>query len=211
MNKAINYIDINKYNTKKVNLGSGCMSKLGYLNVDLPETIYENRTKPDIEIDFTSIYFDNGSLETILFSHTLEHFQRHEAIILLIKFNHWLKLNGELYIYVPDINACIQEFISCNYERKKEIIRHAFGSHEGQWAIHCEGYFNDMLKEILTSCGFSQIEFKNISGQWPYIECISKKINKPNIDLIKNYLKDFSPNDEILLNYWLKEIQKELN
>jgi predicted SAM-dependent methyltransferase len=168
MKKAINYIDISIYKCipKQVNLGCGDCYKIGYINTDIKEDVVYNRKKePDIYCDFTDIYFDNNSLDKILFSHTLEHFQRHEAIILLTRFNKWLKQNsGVLNIFVPDVNACILEYPNSTYARRKELIRHMWGSHEGFWAIHCEGYFNENLKELLEACGFFNITFKNYGG-----------------------------------------------
>jgi hypothetical protein len=213
MNKITMNLNINNFKSKKINLGSGTTYFEDYLNIDLPnaQSIYPRTKSPDLQVDFTTIGFNENSLEELVFSHCLEHFKRFEYISLLIRFNKWLQLNGKLNIFVPDINQCMNEFITADYKRKKEIIRHMFGSHEDQyWSCHQEGFFNEMVEEILTACGFSNTTFKNVSGQWPYINVISYKTSKPNLELIKKYLQDFSPNDEILLNYWLEEIKKEL-
>jgi len=217
MNKAINYIDVKIYKTflKKLNFGCGDVYKEGFINTDIKEEVtYNRRKEPDIYCDFTNIYFDNDILDEILFSHTLEHFQRHEAIILLMRFNKWLKEKAILDIFVPDINACYSEFINANYRRKKELIRHIHGSHEGFWAIHMEGYFNENLKEMLFACGFDNFIFKNVSGQWPYIEVRCEKIREPNMSLIENYLHDYSPDvvgyPNTLIAYWMNKIKEEL-
>lgn len=213
MNKIIMTLDINNFKSKKVNLGSGTTYFNDYLNIDLPndQSIYSRPKSPDLQVDFTTIGFNENSLEELIFSHCLEHFKRFEYISLLIRFNKWIQLNGKLNIFVPDVNTCMIEFISANYKRKKEIIRHLWGSHEDPfWSCHQEGFFAEMLQEILIACGFNNITYKTVNGQWPYINMIGYKICKPNIELIKNYLQDFTPNDNTLLDYWLLEINKEL-
>ncbi len=215
MNKAINYIDIKKFNYCSVNLGCGNIFLDEFVNIDIKDDIiYERKQEPDIYANFTDIYFDKNSLDKIHFSHALEHFQRHESIILLSRFNSWLGNNKILEINVPDINACIVDFITANYKRRKELIRHMWGSHESFWATHHEGYFDENLSELLQSCGFGDVHIKNYNGQWPWINIICSKIKSPDINLIENYLKDYSPfvlgYENNLLNYWMNMIKKEL-
>ena len=219
MNKTTKYIDISKYNTRACNFGMGDIYLEGFLNTDIPgETIYTRSKEPDLLEDFTEIYFDNNSLDVIRFSHVFEHFQRHEAIILLFRFNRWLKEGAILDLFMPDINACINEFTNAQYKRKKELLRHMFGSHESFWAIHCEGYFNEMLTEMLSACGFGNLQFANCGGQWPWVEVKCQKIGAISIEKITDYLRDFAPTgnyDEgslnTLLNYWMKIINEEVS
>jgi predicted SAM-dependent methyltransferase len=217
LEKKINYINISNFTTKKINLCCGNMYHEGYINIDFPDdqVIYNRRKSPDISANLNNLYFDNNSLEYIEFRHTLEHYQRHQAIILLIRFNSWLKIGAILDLAMPDINACIKEYINASYKRQKELIRHCWGSHEGDWATHCEGWNVNTIEEILLACGFEIFENKSYNGQWPQFITKSYKRSGVDISKIKSFLKDFSPADEghnnILLDYWMNDIDKELN
>jgi len=219
MNKATNSIDMRNFNNlKKINIGSGGACKDNYLNIDFDsndKAIYSRIKTPELIADITTLIFDENSLEEIYSSHWFEHNFRHHAVILLSRFNKWLQQNGKLNLLMPDANACMNEFINANYRRKKELIRHMAGSHEDEtWSIHKELYFNENLKEMLFATGFDNFIFKNVGGQWPYIEVRCEKIRKPNIALIENYLHDYSPDvvgyPNTLLVYWMNKIKEEL-
>jgi predicted SAM-dependent methyltransferase len=201
----------------KLNLGCGNIPKEGYVNIDLQsneETTYQRTQSPDIVADFTELLFDESSIDEILLSHVFEHFMRHDAVILLLRFNKWLKLQGKLELWMPDANACINEFVNASYTRKKELIRHLSGSHEDEfWSVHREMYWNDNIKEMLEACGFSVASFQNIGSQWPQFQVLSRKAGKPNLALIRKYLNSYSPNfdDGInsLMYYWMSKVESE--
>ena len=210
MNKLTKHITLGE--NKRVNFGCGSILKDGFVNIDLPGEWMYPRQEPQIYGDFTEMYFDKDSLDHISLHHVFEHFMRFEGVILLLRFNKWLKMGGVLELWMPDIEVCINEFPAASYKRKKELIRHMWGSHEGRWAIHCEGYYPQNLNEMLTACGFVG-SFSSQRGQWPQFSAISTKVGEPNEIDIMNYLNDYEPAHElsaILRGFWMNEVKSEL-
>ena len=196
----------------KLHLGCGSQYHDGYINIDFPEekTIQQRLKKPDIETDFTKINFPTEKFDEIMFYHVFEHFQRHEAVGLLCIFNRILKNSGICKIAVPDIFACINIFLESPYVRKKEIIRHMWGSHEDFWATHQEGWYEDNLIECFNSCGFEPFHILKNGTKWPQIVIQGKKISKPNMEKIILFLKDYDAGDSIIPR-WINYIQSIFN
>ena len=197
---------------KKLHLGCGTDYKNGYINIDFPPDNIQIRTKqPDILCDFTKLDFPQNFFQEILLKHVFEHFQRHIAISLLCKWYYMLENNKLLIIAVPDFEQGVFEYINGNNKRKKEMIRHLYGSHHADWAVHCEGWDKNNLKEILECCGFKTKSIIQSKGQWPELLISSEKIKEnPNINKIKEYILPMSYNNTKLLNLWIETIQKEI-
>ncbi len=208
----MNTIDNKIYNflnngISKLHLGCGAKYKNGYINIDFPEedTVQKRSVKPDIEVDFIKINFPTEKFDEILIHHVFEHFQRHHAVGLLCTFNRILKISGICDIAVPDIFACINIFLKSSYSRKKEMIRHMWGSHEGTWATHHEGWYEDNLIECFKSCGFEIHDILKNGKQWPQIIIKGKKVCKPDIEKINLFFKDYNPENTII-NKWMDYI-----
>ena len=211
MNKLTKHIALGE--NKRVNFGCGSVLKDGFVNIDLPGEWMYPRQEPQLYGDFTEMYFDKDSLDHISLHHVFEHFMRFEGVILLLRFNKWLKQGGTLELWMPDIEVCINEFPTASYIRKKELIRHMWGSHEGRWAIHCEGYYPGNLNEMLMACGFSNRLYQNFKGQWPQFSLFCIKTGEPVVEQITSYLNDYEPPhelDHILRGFWHQQVLDEL-
>jgi hypothetical protein len=66
-------------------------------------------------------------------------------------------VRGKLHIETPDVKASAWLLMSpfVSYEKKQEVIRHLFGSHEAHWAVHWDGWYPARFVRTLERLGFS--------------------------------------------------------
>jgi len=135
----------------RIHLGCGNSYLENYQNVELPEN---KHLKADVYADIRTLDYPSGSVGEIFLSHVFEHFDRPTAIALLIKWNRWLRMHGILRITVPDFEENVKAFLTSSFEDRHRLLRHIFGSHEAEWAVHCDGWYFDKFKYILYHLGF---------------------------------------------------------
>ena len=145
----------------KIHLGCGKRDFDGWVNVDLADFphIHHRTSVDDLSI------FDDGIADVIYSSHTLEYFDRQEAIVVLKECKRVLKPNGILRVAVPDIDALIQVYQ--NSKNLKNILGPIYGRMELnlndkiEYIYHktCYNYLD--LKQILLECGFFSVKRYN--------------------------------------------------
>lgn len=148
----------------KLHLGCGENHLNGYINIDYPSTEHtvQAKTGADVFGDITKICFYSSVVDEIRLHHVFEHFDRPTAIALLCAWHIWLKEGGILYIEVPDFLTSAKMILDKNYTylQKQIILRHIFGSHEAQWAIHCDGWYKEKFEHILALLGYGDIKIE---------------------------------------------------
>ncbi len=155
----------------RLHLGCGQNHFDGYINIDYPPSEHNIiRVKADIYADIKSLYFPSESVDEIRLHHVFEHFNRGNALALLVRWHEWLKVGGKLHIETPDVFGSAKMLASnVSYKIKQGILRHIFGSHEADWAYHYDGWYEDKFRRILSSLGF---EVTCHNSQWqrePYL------------------------------------------
>jgi len=165
----------------KLHLGCGGRYLEGYVNIDLPPTRHPMGTtscSPDIEADVTSICYPAGTVDEIRSHHLFEHFHRPVALAMLCRWRDWLTPDGLLRIETPDAWASFRLMMSPfhSFDAKQQVMRHLFGSHEADWAIHADGWYKEKFHVTLTGLGFKQIRFeRNRWGVLRSIEVYARK------------------------------------
>lgn len=186
---------------RKINLGSGPRSALGWINYDwglLPFlgkyrfTSILVKTKilsdsynwlwPKLElVDIRKTLPDEDeSVDYIYCSHVLEHFEKDEAIKILKECRRVLKNKGILRIVLPDLKKIIKY-----YENGDKFNREYFGFDKDLYngflgrikRLFIRGhqwmYDAESAKNILKEAGFNKI-----------IECSFRKGKTPNINVL---------------------------
>jgi hypothetical protein len=143
----------------RIHLGCGAVHLRGYLNVDLPpeEGIASGTSRPDLESDVTKVRCPSGTLAEIRLHHLFEHFERADALALLLRWYRWLRPGGQLHIETPDFEGCIANFPQRPLDDQSVILRHIFGSQEAPWALHKDGWSANRFHYVLGELGFTRI------------------------------------------------------
>lgn len=208
----------------KLHLGCGERYLDGYENIDFPPSSHSVQKKfvADLQTDILRLRYAPQSIEEVRIHHVYEHFPRPVACALLVSWYSWLKQGGILHIEVPDFQKTARVMLRPFSSFKKQAVaeRHLFGSHEAEWAVHCEGYTPTILKKMLEYFGFKVIKTKKNAWLGTYnfelfaektVNDISKNEFK-NIakSYLKNYLLDGGESETRLLDVWLEIFTNQL-
>jgi SAM-dependent methyltransferase len=187
----------------KVNLGSGLTVAPGWINLDSSlnaffanwpapvlrqvykwsgsRRLYSERQYVSlmtgnrfVHHDLTyNVPFRSKSVDFIYSSHFIEHVPRESAIIMLNECYRALKAGGRLRLCVPDLSYAISLYQRGQKEEALELF--FVPSDDGYYSRHHYLYDFDMLKEILTSIGFTRVE-----------RCEYQKGHVPDVELLDN-------------------------
>jgi hypothetical protein len=145
----------------RVHLGCGDVRLPGYVNVDLPpsEGVASGTSRPDVEADLWNVRSPHGLLGEVRIHHVFEHFERAEALALLVRWHDWLDDGGTLTVETPDFEGCVDGFVDRPLAEQTVILRHVFGSQEAPWARHMDGWSEPRFRAVLPAVGF---EVRNV-------------------------------------------------
>jgi len=167
----------------RLHLGCGERHLGGYVNIDYPSIEHTVQTKSaaDVFADITALQFPDQTVDEIRLHHVFEHFDRPAALALLCKWNLWLKTGGSILIETPDFeaNLALIESPQYSYKQKQGILRHIFGSHEAEWAVHKDGWYKDKFQHVLSGFGFGDIQFEYT--EWQMTKNITVRAKKQRI------------------------------
>lgn len=196
----------------KLHLGCGGTYLNGYVNIDFPpsgKTIMS--VKADVYSDIRDLSYEDNSIEEIRSHHLFEHFNRVDALKMLIRWRRWLKPGGKLVIETPDFFWCslIFSFIP-SYPFKMKLGRHIFGSQEDFWGCHLDFWYKSKFKKVLSMLGFKNFRFSHpvYRNLLPNIKvsCVKsdKEINKEMAlkELLEIYILS-GENKEKFIKNWL--------
>ena len=135
-----------------------------WINVDIQE-----RWNPDIVADGASMpMFEDGSADMIVIHHGLEHFGCGEADAMLSECYRILKPGGSLLIFVPNLRALAQRWLTRQMEDQL-YFTNVFGAFMGDEADrHKWGYTPESMWLTLSKCGywsmFKAFDWREIEG-----------------------------------------------
>ena len=209
----------------RLHLGCGENRLEGYINVDFPPTEHTIQTKsaPDIYADITKLRLPDQCVDEIRLHHVFEHFERTQALALLVQWHRWLKIGAKLHVETPDIIGCAEALVSDRpYADKQAILRHAFGSQEAQWANHLDGWYAEKFQHVLSRFGFKTQCRKNRRTAWPYltdVEAIAVKENHRNesellndaAEILKDSLVSNVSSERRMHKVWCDQLKQLLN
>jgi SAM-dependent methyltransferase len=147
----------------KLHIGCGEKYLEGYINIDFPQSEHSViKIKADVYKDIRLLSYDDNSVDEIRSHHLFEHFERADAIALLIKWRRWLKPGGKLIIETPDFYNCAVAYtFALTQKRRMELGRHMMGSQEAKWAIHYDFWDAPKFEYVFKKCGFNKIKIRN--------------------------------------------------
>lgn len=135
----------------KLHLGCGNFKLDEYINIDISSKIADlNLNMNDLSI------FKNSSIEEIYCCHVLEHIRRRELLHLLTEWNRVLIKGGVLRLAVPDFEKVVKIYLK-NHDMS-EIIGFLNGGQSDDYDIHFVNFDLDLLRQLLRTCGFINIQ-----------------------------------------------------
>jgi predicted SAM-dependent methyltransferase len=138
----------------KLNLGSGN----SYFGEDWEHI--DSIELPHIkQHDITKLLFKDNSVDLIYSSHTLEYFDREEVLPVLQEWNRVLKLNGKIYLSVPDFKAMSELYLNEGVPLHK-FLGPLYGKMDsnGKTIFHKTVWDYASLGEYLRISGFRRID-----------------------------------------------------
>ena len=206
----------------RIHLGCGAVHLPGYLNVDLPSRD-GGGAPPDLEADVRELRCRPDCLAEIRLHHVFEHFDRVEALALLLRWHEWLRAGGLLTIETPDFDACASLYLQADARQRAAILRHVFGSHEASWAVHRDGWSGERLRHVLSELGFEPISaLPGASDEAGMLQNITVQARKPANGpsrserlaaargLLELSMNGRAPSELELLAIWLRRLDELL-
>lgn len=138
-------------NGLNLHLGCGNLKLPGFINIDI------NSEKADIKLDILNLsIFNSGMVDEIYNCHVLEHVSRNKLLSVLLEWNRILRIGGKLRIAVPDF-----EQVCKHYTKNKDLsllVGFLNGGQRNQWDYHFINFDINILTELLSACGFTDIQ-----------------------------------------------------
>jgi len=172
----------------RLHLGCGEKRLKGYINIDYPSSEHNIMDSiPDYTIDLMELNLDEQTVDEIRLHHVFEHFNRVQALALLIRWHHWLKVDGCIRIETPDILGSAETLMSStSFRTKMGVVRHLAGDQTASWGYHTDHWFPERFQHTLKSLGFNDIKIH--TWKWekePYlsnVEIIASKAENRAIE-----------------------------
>lgn len=142
----------------RLHLGCGENHLDGYVNIDHPPDQHAVMTpRADIFADIKTLRFPDNCLDEIRLHHVFEHFNRVEALGLLIRWHRWLRVGGVLHIETPDLAGSAKALLSdAPFKQKTAAVRHLAGDQTETWAYHVDHWFPERFHATFVHMGFGE-------------------------------------------------------
>jgi|GEM_PF-1163603 len=152
----------------RLHLGCGRDRREGWVNVDANPAV-----GPDVvaQVDRLDSFAD-GSVDVIEANHLFEHLMHHEALAALKEWRRVLKSDGELYLELPDFDACLRILGRYTDDKGCDLgMTGIYGwlpdiAQDGLWQQHKWGWTREALSRALTDAGFGAVDFGPITQGW---------------------------------------------
>jgi hypothetical protein len=199
----------------RLHLGCGEVYLPGYVNIDLPPAL-----RADLAADVTALRYEPESVAEIRLHHVFEHFTRGTALRLLLDWYDWLVADGVLTIETPDFERSAREFARRpRVQSRAVLVRHLFGSHEADWAVHRDGWYRDKFAHVLGGLGYADLSFAFGDWKGTFNITVTARKRPPFAErrdrlaaaerVLRESLVDDSPSEQRLLEVWLSELGSE--
>jgi SAM-dependent methyltransferase len=152
----------------RLHLGCGRDHRAGWINVDTNPAL-----GPDVVADVHDLVdFADGSVDVIEANHLFEHLTHHDARRALREWRRVLRPDGELFLELPDLEACLR--ILGRYTDDRGYDLGLIGIHgwppmveeEGVPQIHKWSWTRRALAAELASAGFGEVDFGPVTQVW---------------------------------------------
>ncbi|QDU84386.1 Methyltransferase domain protein [Planctomycetes bacterium Pla163] len=152
----------------RLHLGCGRDLRPGWINVDTSDAV-----GADLVADVTDLVgIADASVDVIEANHLFEHLTRDQALAALREWRRVLRGDGELYLELPDLEACIRILGKHTDDRGYDLgLTGMYGwgpdiAADGVPQMHKWGWTREALTEALVEAGFGAVDFGPITQSW---------------------------------------------
>lgn len=154
----------------KLNLGCGKDYREGYINVDLYEDSADQR------FDVKTIPYEDNTVDEILASHVIEHFDYHESVDVLKEWYRVLKPGGKLVLETPDMLESCREFVNTDEEHRVYLLGHFLAQPWVPGQLHKMLFTETQMRQHLGWAGFDPNKAKRIEPVSKYIHVYPSRV-----------------------------------
>jgi SAM-dependent methyltransferase len=154
----------------RLHFGCGRDKRAGWINVDTNASL-----APDVVADVHDLrQFADASVDAIEANHLFEHLPYNQALRALKEWRRVLRPSGELFLELPDLEACIR--ILGRYTDDRGFDLGLIGIHgwppmveeEGVPQIHKWSWTRSALGRALHDAGFKDVDFGPVTQTWRF-------------------------------------------
>lgn len=152
----------------RLHIGCGSDKRNGWINIDANASL-----APDVVTEAHVLtMFEDQSADVIEANHLFEHLPLHQAHAALREWARVLKPGAELFLELPDFEACVRSLGRYKDEKGFDLgMIGIFGwpplvEKEGLTQVHKWGWTRATLIEALRLAGFERTEFGPITQTW---------------------------------------------
>ena len=189
--------------------------------------------RPDLLADLRELSYPDGGVTEVRLHHVFEHFDRATALRLLIEWRGWLRAGGTLRIETPDFGRSAAAYLLARVMPGRVVrgplgrlvghgtgsqLRHIFGSHEADWAVHWDGWDRPRYRHTLGALGFEELRFRAASWRGIHsLEVIAlasdtlpprEKLEEAAERLLRDSLVDESASELRQLENWMAVVRR---
>lgn len=179
-NKLNKWVMINKFDNGivKLNLGCGDVVLPDFINIDL----YDD--KADIRLDIVKLPLPDKSVDYILSSHILDHFNYFEGQEMIKEWSRLLKSGGKVKIECSDLLSICKMMLTATEDIQMKLYSCLFGFPWAPGMAHKFGYTKPHLEKLLKQNGFNDIKDVELIEVADYS---TEKIDKYNMKYDDSY------------------------
>lgn len=149
--------------TVNLNLGAGPLRLPGEVGVDLHPT-----AGADVRGDLVALPFVDGCADRVRLDHVLEHVDQRLTLAVLLEAARVLRPGGAIEVGVPDLTDYCRHWLEAGADAmtKADLLRGIYGGqfHAGEY--HKSGWDADLLVDVLTTAGFTDVAVGTDDGPW---------------------------------------------
>lgn len=141
----------------KLNLGCGDRYVSGWTNIDLPDMPHQADQRVDLSGELP---WSADSIECVYAGHVLEHMDRMDCLILLVRLRECMMRNGSIMVVGPDIDRALKIFgAQNNVPDEFGVTLDALRFGAGRWVgdVHLWECTEVRLVELLTDAGWAKV------------------------------------------------------
>ena len=138
----------------KLNVGCGTTKIKGYINIDRAKIC-----KPNLLLDITREHlpYKVGTVDEILFFHSIEHIRKWYHKVVLLEFSRVLKDGGRLYVSYPNLWECVRRWHTNANGQRQFWEATIYGRQLYPGDYHVAAISSDELTNTLYECGFTDV------------------------------------------------------